>query len=59
VLRGDPNSAAELIPADTVVNAAIVTAWYQATKKETRKKIEVFNLKTNAGRILTWGQLGR
>lgn len=33
VLKGNPKATAELIPADTVVNALLAIAWYQHARK--------------------------
>ena len=61
VLKGNPKSTAELIPADTVVNTLLAVAWYQHARKsqsDVESSLIVYNLTSNASRRLTWQSLG-
>lgn len=59
VLKGNPKSTAELIPADTVVNTLLSVVWYQySNKSSVDSALSVYNLTSNASRRLTWQSLG-
>jgi len=56
VLKGNPKSTAEIIPADSVVNTLLAVAWYKSEKTRDTSA-QVFNLTSNASRRLTWQSL--
>lgn len=59
MLKGNPKSTAELIPADTVVNTMVAVAWYQAARTSSDSSTRVYNLISNSSRRLTWQSLGK
>mgnify|MGYP001791489109 CR=1 len=57
MLKGNPKSTAEIIPADSVINTILAVAWFQSTRRKDAPA-QVFNLTSNASRRLTWQSLG-